>query len=158
MAGAVSDHYQLHLGDCIAGMRSMADGSVDCVITDPPYAAAAMKNARSGKTIKKRRDGQIYDFGYQALDNELRTVSMAEFARLAKRWVVVWCDIESDEAWREAGRSAGLRYLRTAVWLRENSCPQFSGDRPAQDIEACIIFHAANGRLQWNGGGRGGSG
>jgi len=29
--------YQLHLGDCLEHMAGMADGSVDAVITDPPY-------------------------------------------------------------------------------------------------------------------------
>jgi len=28
---------QLHLGDCLEVMRSMADSSVDAVVTDPPY-------------------------------------------------------------------------------------------------------------------------
>jgi DNA modification methylase len=27
----------LHLGDCLEYMRGMADGSVDAVVTDPPY-------------------------------------------------------------------------------------------------------------------------
>lgn len=29
--------YQLHLGDCLEFMRTLPDGSVDAVITDPPY-------------------------------------------------------------------------------------------------------------------------
>jgi site-specific DNA-methyltransferase (adenine-specific) len=28
---------ELHLGDCLAVLRGMADGSVDAVVTDPPY-------------------------------------------------------------------------------------------------------------------------
>jgi len=27
----------LHLGDCLKVMRTMADNSVDAVVTDPPY-------------------------------------------------------------------------------------------------------------------------
>jgi site-specific DNA-methyltransferase (adenine-specific) len=33
----MSDKYQLHLGDCLEFMRAMEAGSVDAVITDPPY-------------------------------------------------------------------------------------------------------------------------
>ena len=29
--------YQLHHGDCLEVMSSMADNSVDAVVTDPPY-------------------------------------------------------------------------------------------------------------------------
>jgi site-specific DNA-methyltransferase (adenine-specific) len=50
--------------------------------------------------------------------------------------------------------AAGLRYIRTGFWVRVNSAPQFSGDRPAQGVEACVICHAAGAALAWNGGGR----
>ena len=33
----MSDKYTLHLGDCLEYMRGMEAGSVDCVVTDPPY-------------------------------------------------------------------------------------------------------------------------
>lgn len=144
--------FTLHLGDCIQGMAAMEDRSVDHILTDPPYAPMTIKNARSA-TMIKRRDGKLYDFGYSALSPELRAACSTQFARLAKRWIVVWCDIESTEAWRRDLEAAGLRYVRTGVWVRVNGCPQFSGDRPAQGVEACVIMHTAS-RMRWNGGGR----
>ena len=33
----------LHLGDCMEGLRSLPDGSVDAVITDPPYGITCCK-------------------------------------------------------------------------------------------------------------------
>lgn len=135
----------------------LGDKSVDHVITDSPYAAAAMKNARSAESIKKRRDGVVYDFGYSALTDSQRDAVSEQIARVVRRWVVSWCDIESAGSWRETLTAHGLRYIRTAAWFRENGAPQFSGDRPAQDIEACVIAHAAGEKLRWNGGGRGGS-
>jgi DNA modification methylase len=33
----VSERYTLHTGDCIEVMRTMADSSVDSIVTDPPY-------------------------------------------------------------------------------------------------------------------------
>lgn len=35
--------YELHLGDCLEVMKSIPDGSVDLVLTDPPYGATACK-------------------------------------------------------------------------------------------------------------------
>ena len=35
--------YELHLGDCLEKMRGIPDGSVDAVITDPPYGTTACK-------------------------------------------------------------------------------------------------------------------
>jgi DNA modification methylase len=33
---------ELHLGDCLEAMRSMADSSVDAIVTDPPYGLSFM--------------------------------------------------------------------------------------------------------------------
>ncbi len=30
-------NYELILGDCLEVMRGMEAGSVDCIVTDPPY-------------------------------------------------------------------------------------------------------------------------
>lgn len=143
---------EIYHGDCREVLPTI-DG-IDHVLTDPPYAAQAMKNARSAETIKKRRDGQQYDFGYIALGDEMRRVVAAEVGRLATRWVLVWTDIESAHKWRADLETAALRYVRTGIWAREHSTPQFSGDRPAQGVEACVIAHGAATRLRWNGGGR----
>ena len=127
--------------------------AVDHVITDPPYAARAMKNARSAETIKQRRDGKEYDFGYAALTDELRRDVAVLTAALVRRWAISWCDLESFHMWRADVEAAGLRYIRGGIWTRELAAPQFSGDRPAQGVEACVIAHTDQ-RLRWNGGGR----
>lgn len=142
----------LYLGDCREILPTL--GPVDHVITDPPYAARAMKNARSAESIKQRRDGKIYDFGYAALTLDVRRDAAREFARLARRWVLVWCDLESMAGWRRDIEDAGARYVRMGVWVRQHGAPQFSGDRPGQGAEGCVIAHAKGERLWWNGGGR----
>lgn len=126
---------------------------VDHAIFDPPYAPASMKNARSAESIKKLRDGKVYDFKYAACTPELRLAASKAASRLAKRWTLAWCDIESTGEWRTDLIASGLRYVRTGVWAREHAAPQFSGDRPAQGVEACVIAHTS-AKMRWNGGGR----
>lgn len=46
---------QLHLGDCLSYMRGMADKSVDCVITDPPYGIARVWKGGGGHGWGKAR-------------------------------------------------------------------------------------------------------
>lgn len=41
----------LHLGDCLEYMRTMPDGSVDAVITDPPYGIGYCHGARRGGVL-----------------------------------------------------------------------------------------------------------
>lgn len=186
-------------------LEHVPDRAFDVVLTDPPYAPRAMKNAMSSKslgaagnerrlkgrgvrhqgrrnqeyappgalgpldpalnrrvvgsaglsdrqkarTMKQRRDGKTYDFGYAGLAPWERIQISRLFSRLAERWVVVWCDIESDEVWRRALcprrfeglvlPAATLEYVRTGVWVRTNGAPQYSGDRPGQAVEACVI-------------------
>ena len=144
------DGVRLYVGDCLEVLPTL--DQVDHVITDPPYSPRAMKNYRSANMIQ-RRDGQIKDFGYAGITDALRSAVLHESARLARRWVLIWTDIESAHLWREGGQEHGLRYIRTGVWVREHGAPQFSGDRPAQGVEACYIGHAAASKLKWNGGG-----
>lgn len=141
----------IYHGDCRDVLPLLS--SVDHVITDPPYRPRLFANARSGSTIKYRRDGVIRDFEYEALTDELRAFIATESARLASRWVITWCDLESLHLWRADLETAGLRYLRMGVWVRQHAAPQFSGDRPAQGAEGCVITHNAKNRLAWNGGG-----
>lgn len=144
---------RLWLGDCRDVLPTLE--KVDHTITDPPYAARAMKNARSnGETMKQRRDGIVRDFQYAALDDALRADCARLTAALTRRWAMYWCDLESFHKWRLEAERAGLRYIRGGIWTRVNPAPQFSGDRPGQGVEACVIAHAAKGTLRWNGGGR----
>jgi DNA modification methylase len=143
----------IYHGDCRDVLPTLE--KVDHVITDPPYAPRAMKNARNnGETMKQRRDGVVRDFGYAALDDVLRYEAARLVAALVRRWAMFWCDLESFHLWRSDAEDAGLRYVRGGVWTRVNGAPQFTGDRPAQGVEACVIAHAAGQRLRWNGGGR----
>ena len=142
------DGITLYNADCLDILPTL--GQVDHVITAPPYAPRAMKNARSAKNISVRRDGVYYEFGYGALMPETRRAVAPLLNPM--RWLLVWCDIESASAWRQDLECAGRRYIRTGVWVRENGAPQFSGDRPAQGVEACVIAHGAS-KLAWNGGG-----
>ena len=141
---------QLFHGDCRDILPQL--GPVDHSMFDAPYAPVAVRNA-SRMNITYRRDGKMYTFGYAALDRGLRVAVSREVARLTRRWVLSWCDVESIHRWRGSMTGSGLRYVRTGVWVRQNGAPQFSGDRPAQGLEACVIAHLAGCRMRWNGGG-----
>lgn len=147
--------FDLRLGDCLApdGMPSLEDKSVDVVITDPPYSAHVHANARHGAG----RTGRISvetEIGFESLTQETMEAAADQFARLARRWVLVFCDIESSHLWAGALRSTGgLEYLRTCAWHKIGGAPQFTGDRPAVWGEAIVVCHP-KGRKKWNGGGK----
>lgn len=154
----------LHHGDCLAGMATLADGSVDCVITDPPYEAEAHTLQRRTKRKTGKHDGGAYDNGGSAvcviesltfapMTEVDRDAAARQMARVARRWVVVFCQVEAAMKWRDSLVGAGLTYRRTGLWVKPDGMPQYTGDRPGMGYESIVICHVP-GRSRWNGGGR----
>ncbi len=73
----------LHESDCLAGLSSMVDGSVDVVISDPPYEAEAHTSQR----LVARAGGrlEVEPLAFPPITEELRTESARHMARLARR-------------------------------------------------------------------------
>lgn len=141
-------------GDCLEVLPTIPDRAVAHVITDPPYSRGLYLRYRTnaGALRDVKRTAQAHVIGANlrigAIDDILEPVA-DHFARLARRWVLAFHDVEIDHRWRAA---FGGLYVRTGVWVKPNAIPQVSGDRPGQGFEACTIAHA-KGRKRWNGGG-----
>lgn len=134
----------LYLGDCKEVLSDI--GTVDHILTDPPYGETTHKGARS-----LHRDGTL-DVGFIdfASISEVDLIAVVvEFLSITKRWLIFTCE------WRFA---AGLEnafpdeFIRLGVWLKPNGAPQYTGDRPSTGWEAVVIMHN-KGRKKWNGGG-----
>lgn len=154
----LSGPWSLGRGDCLAGLPLLPDRSVDCIITDPPYSAHVHAKSRRGLTVTHvpgARDeiSERRDLGFEHITPEQMQAAAAQFARVARRWVLVFCDERSDHLWRAALESAGLEYLRTCWWRKLGGAPQFTGDRPAVPGESIVCAHRP-GRKRWNGGGK----
>lgn len=139
----------LYHADCRDVLPGLADASVDLVLTDPPYAEATHKGARTGG---HKAPHILIDFASLSLADV--TATFAALARVSSRWLVATMD------WRHACRfedetPAGWRWVRFGVWTKPNGTPQFTGDRPATGWEAIAIMHrGVKGKMRWNGGGR----
>ena len=126
-------------GDGFAVLASLADGSVDHVITDPPYTPRSTKartNKRSAAQTGTGGDAAIAA-GVGAWDAPTLARFAAECLRVSRRWVVIFCELES------LGTFAALPgFVRSMIWDR-HSTPQVSGDRPAQPAEGLAIMSAS---------------
>ena len=146
--------WELHLGDCIAGMRAMADKSFDHVIADPPYSERVHR--RLGKEErgdgKKQRDALSFD----CLTKDAARGLAREYVRLTKRWILLFCDELTFGVWVDAIEESGGEYVRKGTWVKTDAMPQMSGDRPSTGTEEIVIAHAPrqSGRMHWNGGGK----
>jgi site-specific DNA-methyltransferase (adenine-specific) len=147
--------WTLHLGDCldpVAGLASLPDKSVDHVICDPPYEAEAHTAARRVKSGDGRSLlGASLDFS--RMDETTRAAAAAQVARLARRWVIVFCQAEAVPLWRDALEEASATYRRPMVWVKRDGLPNLAGDRPSMGYESIVLAHAP-GKSRWNGGGK----
>lgn len=136
---------------------TLADRSVAHVITDPPYESEAHTLGRrlKGDTINGVRGVDEAPLSFASISPVERDEAAKQFARIASRWVVVFCQVEAAMTWQNALVSHGAKAKRIGVWVKPDGMPQYSGDRPGMGYESIVFCHAAHeGKSRWNGGGR----
>jgi DNA modification methylase len=76
-----TDKYQLMFGDCLERMKEIPDGSVDMILTDPPYGMNFQSNwCKDGPRHKKIEDLlKKYDPSLTEYEN-----------MLANKWDRIW--------------------------------------------------------------------
>ncbi len=94
-----------------------------------------------------------FPIDFDPMDPATRFGCAKHFARLSRRWVLVFCQVSGLPLWREAGETYGLGHRRECIWVKPDSAPQFTGDRPGTGYECFEAMHA-KGVSRWNGGGR----
>ncbi len=154
--------WAMHLGDCLEVMATL--DQVDHVITDPPYEVEAHTKARRAlvdatqrrgavNTGRVRRIDQPLVISFGHMDEATRAAAAGEFARLSRRWVIAFCQIEAVATWRTVYIDGGLEWVRGTIWRKPDGAPQFTGDRPGMGFECMAIAHP-KGKKKWNGGGK----
>jgi site-specific DNA-methyltransferase (adenine-specific) len=135
-----TENGKLYHGDCLEVMRELESGSVDLILTDPPYDA-------------KTHNGAIleHEINFKHIDDgdflkELVSLCLEK----SKGWCLCFCSLEMLAKYKELSKEA---WIRAGIWDRIVNMPQISGDRPAQGGEGVAIFHR-KGRKIWNGGGK----
>lgn len=138
--------------DNAAVLPTFGAKSVDHVITDPPYEAEAHTKHRTNRAVLEGRmtDASI---DFDAITEGVRTWFSAEAARLSSGWVLAFCQAEGVMPWRLCLESSGAKWRRAQIWVKPDSSPQFTGDRPGAGYESIATAWAGEGRSSWNGGG-----
>jgi hypothetical protein len=139
--------------DPVAGVIAMAARSVDLVITDPPYSPRVHAGSRRGSA-----DDRVRELGFSPLAADERAAMAAAFARIARRWVIVFSDQQGAGPWERDLEAAGLEPVQTCVWVKLGCAPQFTGDRPACGHECIVVAHQTRRgkpmKKRWNAGGK----
>ena len=88
------------------------------------------------------------------MTNTGRAALAAWAACACSGWLLAFCQAEAVRLWQQAMQENGIGWRRAMVWVKPDSTPQLSGDRPAQGFESIAAGWCGVGRSRWNGGGR----
>ena len=146
---------ELHQGDCLDVMRGMEAGSVDSIVTDPPYCSGSVSEAsRTAAKGQGLRSENLRRFGWFSGDNMgtaglvflIRTMAF-EAARILKSSgsLLCFCDWRMVSSLQPAIESAGLRYQGLLVWDKGHM-GLGAGFRAQHEL----ILHFTNGKPEYH--------
>ncbi len=112
-----------HLGqqDAIGWLRTIGSGTVDLVITDPPYESLEKHRARGTTTRLKNSKASSNDW-FSIFPNQRFPELFAELYRvLAKNaHLYLFCDQETMFAVKAMGELAGFKFWKPLVWRKDS--------------------------------------
>ena len=132
-------------GDCLELMKDIPDGSVDLVLTDPPYLIKYKTNRRKNKN---------HDFCTEILNDdnyELISFYIKECYRILKNDTAMYmfCNCDKVDFFKQELQKAGFKIKNMIIWVKNNWT---AGDLKAQFGKHYeIIFLVNKGRKCFNG-------
>lgn len=136
---------QLFQGDCIQIMRAIPEGSIDCIITDPPYNIGLFMHERN-TNLKKMRDNQFAYAGWDNMDYKDWKKNMSKFlaqcARVMKKKgaLIIFMSVLKVADIIKLATKLGFYYKTTGVWHKTNPMPRNMNLQFVNSTECWIYF------------------
>jgi len=144
----LTDGYRLHNGDCLSIMKTMRTGSVDSIITDPPYGISNDEQDRKIFVAGKMKSFE------NKWDAELPLDWISEASRVLKDGGSFFCftDVKKTETLWNAIEKSGIKPLNMFFWKKPN--PGVNPSKNFCHAIECAVFGRKPGKvLHWGGGG-----
>jgi DNA modification methylase len=109
--------FQLAHGDAVAWLRSLAAGSVDLVVTDPPYESLEKHRAIGTTTRLKHSKASSNDW-FSIFPNTRFPELFAEVYRVLKKdtHFYLYCDPETMFVAKPLAEAAGFKFWKPIIW------------------------------------------
>jgi len=126
------------VGDVCVRVAALADSSIDCIVTSPPYAEQ-----------RKRKYAGIAEDNYASWTVEWMRAVMPKLKPHASVAIVIRPHIKSGQIsdyvlrTRLALRDDGWRECEELIWIKPDSAPMGSTERPRRSWESVLWFSRA---------------
>ena len=109
--------FSIQQQDAVDFLRSLEPGSVDLIITDPPYSSLE-KHRNKGTTTRLKQSNASSNDWFPVVSNEYFPAFFeVAYAALAKNaHLYLYCDDETAYVVKPMGEVAGLKYHKRLVW------------------------------------------
>ena len=135
--------WEVRQGDCLALMADMEPGSVDAIVTDPPYGIGGEVVRQGGATVEALPAWDVFDnswicSGAQALRPGGSMVAFTDTLRTGGMWAKM--------------QAAGLHPRQIIFWLKQAPppCPRRSFQSA---VEVAVWATKPGATYEWTGGG-----
>ena len=113
----MQSRFSIHQASAFEFLKELADESVDCLITDPPYES--LENHRSvGTTTRLKQSEASSNVWFSVIPNTSFPELMHDMYRVLKkdRHFYLFCDQETMFAAKPAAEAAGFKFWKPLVW------------------------------------------
>jgi site-specific DNA-methyltransferase (adenine-specific) len=137
------------LGDCLERMKEIPDGSVDMILTDPPYEISKKSNFHTMPDRKNKRTGT--DFG--EWDYNFNNESWIDICcRKLKKGgtIIAFNDFRKATTIHNLMITNGVEYKDTLVWHKTNAMPRNRDRRFITNVEMIQLYVKSKGKWTFN--------
>lgn len=141
----IDDRTRIIKGNCNVEMGRVEDGSVDLIITDPPYNIANFMRDRQ-TNLKRMRKNFFGDAGWDDLDFDEWEKNMDTFFKEAHRVLikkgamVVFMSLMRIETLISIASKHRLYYKTTGIWHKRNPMPRNMNLHFVNSVEGWVYF------------------
>lgn len=109
--------FSIHQASAFEFLKELADESVDCLITDPPYESLE-KHRSVGTTTRLKQSDASSNVWFSVIPNTSFPELMQDIYRVLKkdRHFYLFCDQETMFAAKPAAEAAGFKFWKPLVW------------------------------------------